>query len=302
MTLSPANKRRFTKIQKRLLDWHKTNARQFSWRKKHRDPYEVLVCEVMGQQTQASRIELYLPKFLKSFPDAESLAGAKKSDIIREWQGLGYNRRVLNLQKAATAIAGNGFPTSEKNLLALPGVGKYTARAVLIFAFNRSLATVDVNVERVLSRLYRPMDNYESFVRKQDIYPLAETLVPKNRSRQWHEAVMDFGATICTKRNPKCQECPLSELCKNHNKFESPIPSPLRSAEKRYFGKPKRIWRGKVLKLIAGKPSSRNDLISALQNSFPSGRFKIFIHEVLRELISEGFCEKRNKNYQLPQE
>src|SRR5579872_2414851 len=120
------DKKRFDKIEVKLISWYKSNRRKFSWRKKIRDPYEVLVCEVMGQQTQASRIEEFLPRFLSKFPNANTLANAKKADIIKEWQGLGYNRRALNLQRAAIELSGRAFPRSEDELLDLPGVGDYT--------------------------------------------------------------------------------------------------------------------------------------------------------------------------------
>src|SRR5579862_6176596 len=110
MKFSTSDKKRFIAIRKSLLKWHKKNERVFSWRKKIRVPYEVLVCEVMGQQTQASRIEQYLPRFLRSFPTVRSLATAKKSEVIKEWQGLGYNRRALNLQKAAIKLGSKPFP------------------------------------------------------------------------------------------------------------------------------------------------------------------------------------------------
>src|SRR4051812_30408044 len=113
MKLSAGEKERFSTIQPLLIEWYKKNRRKFSWRKKIRHPYEVLVCEVMGQQTQASRIEQFLPKFLNKFPSIESLAKAKKSEVIKEWQGLGYNRRALNLQRTAITLAmdySNSFP------------------------------------------------------------------------------------------------------------------------------------------------------------------------------------------------
>jgi len=166
MRLTSYQRNRFENIQEDLITWYKTNRRKFSWRKKIRDPYEVLVCEVMGQQTQASRIEQFLPRFLDKFPTAVILAAAKKSDVIREWQGLGYNRRALNLQKAAIELSNRQFPKNENDLLSLPGIGPYTARAILIFAYNKPIATVDVNIERVLSRLFKKRPSLDAMRRK----------------------------------------------------------------------------------------------------------------------------------------
>src|SRR6185436_12998039 len=158
---------KITVVQDSLLSWYKKNRREFSWRKKIRDPYEVLVCEVMGQQTQASRIQEFLPRFLGRFPNIDSLASAKKSDVIKQWQGLGYNRRALNLQRTAIALKNKPFPKTEEELLSLPGIGKYTARAILIFAFNKRIAAIDVNIDRVLSRIFKRMPTLDSMIPKE---------------------------------------------------------------------------------------------------------------------------------------
>jgi A/G-specific adenine glycosylase len=289
-------------VQDSLLLWYKKNRREFSWRKKIRDPYEVLVCEVMGQQTQASRIQEFLPRFLKRFPNIHSLAAATKSDVIKQWQGLGYNRRALNLQRTAIALTNRPFPKTEEELLTLPGIGKYTARAILIFAFNKRIAAIDVNIERVLSRIFKRMTSLDSIIPKDKIYPLAEKVLPIRNSRQWHEALMDFGATICTKRNPKCNECPISAQCKSHGKFKINNSLPSQYSEKQYFGYPKRIWRGKVLKIIASSPATEITILNTLQISFPQEDFRSFMKSVLTELIQEGFCEKNTRTYRLHQE
>ena len=170
ITLPVDDKKRFDRIQKKLIEWYKSNRREFSWRKKIRDPYEVLVCEVMGQQTQASRIEQFLPQFLKRFPTIEALASSPKSEVIRQWQGLGYNRRALNLQRTAMELANKPFPKTSEELLKLPGIGHYTANALLIFAFNKSVAAVDVNIERLLSRLFRKMPDTDSMLAKKEVF------------------------------------------------------------------------------------------------------------------------------------
>jgi len=294
------DKKRFDTIGTELISWYKTNRRKFSWRKKIRDPYEVLVCEVMGQQTQASRIEEFLPRFLSKFPNANALAKAKKAEIIKEWQGLGHNRRALNLHRAATELSGKNFPRTEDELLNLPGVGDYTARAILIFAFNKPIVTVDVNIERVLSRLYKKMPNQDAMLPKKQVYQIAEKILPIRNSRLWHEALMDFGATICTKRNPKCDKCPLSQNCKSRGVLQSK--TTVLSSEKKYFGHPKRIWRGKVLKLlISPHKTHETHIINTLQNSFPPKEFRHFIKQILKELTREGFCEKKNNIYQMHQ-
>ena len=305
MKLSALEKKRFNTIQTTLIGWYKTNRRKFSWRKKIRPPYEVLVCEVMGQQTQASRIEEFLPRFLNRFPTVRSLASAKQSDVIKQWQGLGYNRRALNLHKAAKELSKISFPKKEEELLTLPGIGKYTARAILIFSHNRSVAAVDINIQRLLSRLYKRMPDTSSMLSVEEIYELGEIILPIKQSRLWHEALMDFGATVCTKRNPLCDECPLYDQCKSGKALiNASLISKSHSVtvEPKYFGHPKRIWRGKTLKIIVGNDSASESFITkTLQNSFPHPEFSVFIQSILSELMKEGFCEKKNKIYRLRQ-
>jgi A/G-specific adenine glycosylase len=302
MKLAANEKKRFSIIQAFLIQWYKKNRRKFSWRKKIRHPYEVLVCEVMGQQTQASRIEQFLPKFLNKFPSIESLAKAKKSEIIKEWQGLGYNRRALNLQRTAIELSINhskSFPQTEKELLALPGIGPYTARAILIFAFNKPIATVDVNVQRLLSRLYKKMEGTNSMLPGKDILSLAQSILPKKNFRLWHEALMDFGATICTKRNPACNTCPLFDHCKSGKGFLKNIQIKTKNNlpfEMKYFGQPKRIWRGKVLKIISMNEKIPETSIMSLVTHEKDSEFDSFIRSVLDELIKEGFCARNRNN------
>ncbi|MFI5263224.1 MAG: A/G-specific adenine glycosylase [Candidatus Kapaibacterium sp.] len=302
--LSATEKKRFNTVHAALLFWYKKNRRKFSWRKKIRDPYEVLVCEVMGQQTQASRIEEFLPRFLSKFPTLRSLASAKQSAVIKEWQGLGYNRRALNLHRAAKELYSDHssrFPRTEEKLLALPGIGKYTARAVLIFAFNKPIATVDINIQRLLSRLYKKMPDRDAMLPQKEIFDLAEMILPIKGSRLWHEALMDFGATICTKRNPGCPACPLFDECKSGKVFiDIPESStvPIRNNEPKYFGRPRRIWRGKVLKIIAEhEPVVADGISRNIQNSFPKSEFAVFVKTILDDLVAEGFCIKKNTTY-----
>jgi len=306
--LSASEKKRFHIIQKELIEWYKSNRRQFSWRKNIRDPYEVLVCEVMGQQTQASRIEEFLPRFLKKFPTIRSLSSARQSEVIKQWQGLGYNRRALNLHRAAKELQSkhsSHFPNTEDELLELPGIGKYTARAILIFAFNKPVATVDVNIQRLLSRLCRKMPDRDTMLPSNTIFELGESILPAKKSRLWHEALMDFGATICTKRNPKCNDCPLFDQCRSGRTLIDLIDIPKklsRNGEPKYFGQPRRIWRGKILKIIAEHEAASATMISkTLQHSFPKSEFSSLIRGILDDLVAEGFCQMKNKAYCLIQ-
>ncbi|HUK93644.1 MAG TPA: A/G-specific adenine glycosylase [Gaiellaceae bacterium] len=168
-----------------LLSWFADNGRDLPWRRT-RDPYAILVSEVMLQQTQAARVVPRYVAWLERWPTVESLASAPGAEVIRAWQGLGYNRRAVNLQRAAREIAANGWPD---DLTSLPGVGRYTADAVACFALGRPVLPVDVNVGRVLGRTGWEFDHTCA------------------------QALMDLGATVCIARVPRCGECPLATRC-----------------------------------------------------------------------------------------
>lgn len=288
--------------QKTLLRWHRKNARIFSWRHHIRDPYAVMICEIMGQQTQASRIELFLQRFLKQFPTVTALASAKQSAVIVQWQGLGYNRRAINLHKAAqmVAIEHHGIiPNNEKQLLALPGIGVYTARAILVFAFKQPVSAVDVNVSRVLTRVSKKVKSTGEIYPIDKVQAINNKILPKRSNRDWHEAIMDLGATICTKRNPKCSLCPLNTLCPSSSLelvSKKTSTHSKTSKETLYFGQPKRIWRGRILKYISNAKKvsleSIQEFISKQHQIELSDAFSIS-EIVIKELLKEGFISKR---------
>ncbi len=307
MGLTAKQFQRMLKVRSVLLRWFKKNGRSFYWRTEDRIPYYVLVSEFMLQQTQASRVSEFLPRFLMLFPTAEKLAIAKSSDVIRAWQGLGYNRRALNLQKAAYAIThdhNNVFPITEEDLLALPGVGLYTARAIQAFAYNKPVSVVDVNIERVISRITKRMKTTSEMLSHDEIHAIDFAILPKRSSRIWHEALMDLGATICTKRNPHCDKCPVAEFCASANKMQTAT-IVRKTTETIVFNEPKRIWRGRVLKLIASHHRiSLTEIADFLSSTYKikSSLFIEFIEEMLSTLTTEGFCKKDSSGrYSLPE-
>jgi len=182
-------------VEEPLLAWYHAQARVLPWRKT-RDPYAILVSEVMAQQTQVERVVPRWEHWLERWPTVGALASATAADVIREWQGLGYNRRALNLHRAAQHVAAHGWPD---DLTVLPGVGRYTADAVACFAFGRDVLPVDVNVRRVQERTGHTFDS---------------------RSAQ---ALMDLGATICLARIPRCESCPLAERCPSRGQRYEPL-------------------------------------------------------------------------------
>jgi A/G-specific adenine glycosylase len=184
-------------LQTRLLAWFGHNGRDLPWRET-RDPYAILVSEIMLQQTQVPRVIERWTSWLEQWPTVEALADASTADVVRAWSGLGYNRRAINLQRTARAVAAAGaFPRTVRELLLLPGVGPYTASAIACFAFDAQLTTVDVNVRRVLGRA----------LGESDAPP------PEARAWEWNQALFDLGATTCLARVPRCEQCPLAARC-----------------------------------------------------------------------------------------
>jgi A/G-specific adenine glycosylase len=186
------SKKRIGEFQKFIFLWWKKNARDLPWRHTA-DPYHILVSEIMLQQTQVSRgLPKYLA-FLSRFPDVQHLADASVADVLREWKGLGYNRRALYLKKTAEAIVTNYhgiFPNTKKELMTLPGIGAYTAGAILVFAFRQDVSMVDTNIRRIMTHFFFTDTPQPEGV----IEAVAHQLVPKGKSWEWHQALMDYGA------------------------------------------------------------------------------------------------------------
>ncbi len=244
-------------------------------------------------------MEKKLPEFLRQFPTMKKLASASRADVLRAWQGMGYNRRALNLHETAKAITAKGkFPKTLDELRSLPGVGLYTASAVLAFAYNADIPVVDVNIERVLSRWWKPMTHSAEKLPVRDIYELDAAIFPKGNSSDWHEALMDLGATICFKKQPHCRVCPLKDDCETAGKLALAIPVKRVSNEKKYFGQPRRIWRGRILKLISVNGSiTKRELLSDLRKKYRAAElsFAPFVTSILSILKDEGFIANSKK-------
>ncbi|WP_229730636.1 A/G-specific adenine glycosylase [Egicoccus halophilus] len=194
----------------RLLQWGAETRRDLPWRRT-RDPWAVLVSELMLQQTQVARVLPRYRDFLDRFPTPQACADAAPGEVVRRWDGLGYNRRALNLHRAAVVIVdeyGGRLPDDLEALLALPGVGPYTARAVLAFAFERDHGVVDTNAARVLARAVAGRR-----LGPREAQALADAQVPAGAAWAWNQAMLDLGATVCTKRSPRCERCPLQPAC-----------------------------------------------------------------------------------------
>lgn len=192
-----------------VLAWWEGRRRDLPWRAT-RDPWAVLVCEVMAQQTQVARVAERWAPFLERFPTPTACAAEPVSEVLRWWTGMGYNRRALNLHRCATEVVarhGGRLPHTLPELLALPGIGPYTARAVLAFAFEHDAAIVDTNTARVLARWA------DRRLTAREVQAAADAALPSGTAWAWNQAMLDLGATVCTRRNPDCEACPVAGRC-----------------------------------------------------------------------------------------
>ncbi|MBC8104225.1 MAG: A/G-specific adenine glycosylase [Cytophagales bacterium] len=197
-----------------LLPWYEGGKRDLPWRQT-RDPYAIWVSEMMLQQTQVATVIPYWTRWMERFPTVAHLAEAPLDAVLAQWQGLGYYARARNLHKAAKAIAEGHegiFPTDFESVLALPGIGKYTAGAVCSIAFGQDAAIVDANVIRVLCRVYGLEGDPKSLSVRNRLWALAQSLIPPGQAREFNQAMMELGALICEPK-PRCGECPVREIC-----------------------------------------------------------------------------------------
>ena len=199
-----------TPLQEALVTWWGASGRDLPWRAT-RDPWAVLVSELMLQQTQVPRVVDRWPVFLERFPSPAACAEAPVGEVVRAWAGLGYNRRAVNLHRAACVVVerhGGALPDDLAALLALPGVGPYTARAVLVFAFERDIGLVDTNAGRFVARA-----GAGRALAAGEAQAVADGLVPEGMGWAWGSAVFDLGALVCTRRAPACAACPIAAWC-----------------------------------------------------------------------------------------
>ena len=208
----PANRQWF---RRRLLQWYGRHGRDLPWRQT-RDPYRILVSEVMLQQTQVDRVLPKYQEWLEKYPTIEALAAARDADVSATWRPLGYNVRPQRLQAIAResmARYGGELPGDEATLLSFTGIGAYTAGAVLSFAFGRRAAILDTNVARVLFRVFVGRGEPKAHATVRHLWEVSRTLLPMRRVFDFNQALMDFGATLCTARKPQCPVCPMRSGC-----------------------------------------------------------------------------------------
>jgi A/G-specific adenine glycosylase len=287
-TPPPVDAGQLDAVRAAVLDWFALARRDLPWRGT-RDPYRVLVAEVLAQQTQAARAAAAYPRFLERFPSVADLAAASPADVLRAWQGLGYNRRALALRAAAQAVvARGGWPETVAGLAALPGVGPYTARAVACFAYGQDVVPVDTNVARVLARSLAGAD-------PADLGPaarqgLADAALPTGRAWEWASALMDLGAAHCRPR-PRCQGCPVAARCRW--RALGPAAPPPRTRTQAPFAGSERRWRGAVVRALAAEPAGLDPAaLAAAVGADAGARQPGWFPDLLDRLEAEGMVAR----------
>ena len=268
-----------------ILDWFDASGRDLPFREA-RDPYAVLVSEIMAQQTQIARASAKWSSFLARFPTVDALAGAAPADVLREWRGLGYNRRALNLQRAARVIVaehGGRIPDEVDALERLPGVGPYTARAVAAIAFGRPVGPVDTNVRRVLGRVVGGPRQPSG----RALQAMADAAVPAHRPAGWTHALMDLGATICRAARPLCAECPARHWCRFA--AEAPVAAERRSPRpaRQPFAATSRWLRGRLMDRLRDAPGDTWIRVVGPVGSHADEA----VAQALQQMVSEGMIE-----------
>lgn len=285
-------------LQQAVLRWGVEHRRELPWRNT-RDPWAVLVSELMLQQTQVARVVPKWRAFLARFPDPPGCADAAAGEVVTHWAGLGYNRRALHLHQAAIVVTerhGGRLRADLAALLALPGVGPYTARAVLAFAFEADHGVLDTNAARVLARTAgRPL-------RPAEAQRAADALVPRGRSWAWNQAVLDLGATVCTARSPACDRCPVAAtgLCA-WRAAGCPAPDPAvgsagTSGRQSVFAGSDRQGRGRLVDALRSGPVTTADLAATL--GWPDDPVRAA--RVAATVVADGLAVTRGDHLTLP--
>ena len=262
-----------------LRAWYRGHGRDLPWRRT-RDPYAILVSEVMLQQTQVSRVAIAHPRFLRRFPTLAALARATLGDVLREWSGLGYNRRARDLHRIARANR-RGLPRTVADLDALPGIGAYTAGAVASFAYGLRVAFADTNIRRVLGRAFLGRTATE-----REAVEIDGRLMPGDAA-SWHHALMDIGALFCAARAPRCGVCPVRPACRYRGG------DAVRVTRGKPFASSDRRIRGAIVRALTSGPRT----VGALARDLSDAR----VPALVGVLVEEGLVKPDGRRVALPE-
>jgi A/G-specific adenine glycosylase len=293
-----------------LLAWYARFGRtHLPWRQT-RDPYRVLVSEFMLQQTQVERVLPLYAAFVARFPDFTALAAAAAADVVRMWRGLGYNSRAIRLHQIARAVAdaGGTLPHEREALLALPGIGPYTAAAVRAFAFETDDVALDTNLRRVVHRVLLGLE-HPPRASERELDALLRAALPAGAAHDWNSALMDLGATICTARAPKCLVCPLRDACAAAPIDTASLAAAMRAHAKKKspqealpFEQTQRFLRGRIIDRLRDLPPDSSITLAALEadlRSIVSPERVGEIAHTVRALMRDGFVAERAGEYTL---
>lgn len=286
-----------SELRKRLLCWFQMNKRELPWRTKY-SPYEIWISEIMLQQTQVKTVLPYYLRWMERFEDVRSVAAASDDELLRYWEGLGYYSRVGNLHKTAKILVdkfdGN-FPREYSQILNLPGIGPYTAGAIMSLAFNENLPIIDGNIQRLFARLFNVSTPVKGTENQKFMWEKAAQLIPAGEARNFNQGLMELGALVCTPKNPICRECPLIEFCESF-KFnvvnQRPVPSERKKIKQIEAAVGVLVEKGRIF--IQKRPE--NGLMARLWE-FPGGKLEAeerpedaLVREFLEELGLHVSC------------
>ena len=291
-------------VRSAILRWYRRHGRTLPWRSTH-DPYRILLSEIMLQQTQVHRVLGVYPRFLAQFPTLRSLARAQQRDVVMAWRGLGYNNRAVRLHRLSVIVTrehGGRFPGDLETLLTLPGIGRYTARAILAFAFRRPVPVVDVNIRRFLSRRFWRLQSPAATRREAEIWKIADSALPETRAYDWNQALMDLGATVCTARRPACAFCPVRRGCPSAS-FMRRRTAPRQKVEPSFAGIPNRIYRGRIIEVLRSRGRGPLTIGTLGKRIFPgySPRNRRWLASVLLSLSKDGLVRLASSGRRIPQ-
>ncbi len=279
-----------------LLAWFQANQRDLPWRHT-RNPYAILVSEVMLQQTQVDRVVPYYLGWLRAFPTIQALADAPTAEVIRRWSGLGYNRRAVNLQRTVRAVVddyGGVFPRTVEQLRALPGIGPYTSGAIAAFAFEQDAGFIDTNMRRVLHRLFFGVDVPSPVATERELTALAVEVVPPGEGWTWNQALIEFGALQCTARRPACVICPLQRDCAAYPAIQTAIrglPVGARLKREGTWEGSNRQARGRIVDMLRQHPTlSLDDLGSRVRPEYGESD-RPWLYDLVRALERDGLTK-----------
>ena len=279
-----------------LLAWFAANRRDLPWRHT-RDPYAVLVSEVMLQQTQVDRVIPYYLGWLEAFPTLEALAEAPTADVIRRWSGLGYNRRAVNLQRTAQAVVrdhGGVFPRTVEALRTLPGIGPYTSGAIAAFAFEQDVGFIDTNMRRVLHRLFYGVEVPTALSTDRELESLAAEVVPTGQGWMWNQALIEFGALQCTARRPACVICPLQRECAAYPSIQTAIkelPVGTRLKREGTWEGSNRQARGRIVDTLRQHPAMSLDQLGGHVRTEYTETDRPWLYDLVRALERDGLAK-----------